>query len=110
MLRNAERADPKSWRLKNRNACSNARTAARVPGEGGFLGGGGSGFGGSNLLLAGSGLRCAACGLGFATNARFGAGLRTGLFDASCSVRFPDGFFLPFFLGATLTERLAGFF
>ncbi|MFY9557608.1 MAG: hypothetical protein WAV20_07880 [Blastocatellia bacterium] len=39
------------------NACSKVRTAAKVPGEGGFLGNCGSGFGASALLLARTALR-----------------------------------------------------
>jgi len=38
--------------LNSRSACSKARTAARVPGEGGFFGGAGSGLGISALRLA----------------------------------------------------------
>src|SRR5262249_2625576 len=110
MLRNAERAPVKSCRLNSRNACSKARTAARVPGEGGFLGGGGSGLGGNILLLEVSGLRVAVLGLALATTARFGAALRTGRFDATCFARFGADFLLFSFLGTALAERLAAFF
>ena len=56
-LRKPDRAGPKSCRLKRRNACSKARTAASVPGDGGFFGGAGKGFGASILRLASIALR-----------------------------------------------------
>jgi len=80
-----------------------------VPGEGGFLGGGGSGLGGSNLFLEGCGFRDAVLDLALATTGRFGAAFRTGRFDATCLVRLESDFLLPSFLGAALAERLAGF-
>src|SRR5438132_2269780 len=49
-------AAAKSCRLNSRNACSKARTAASVPGEGGFLGGAGRGFGASIRRLASAAL------------------------------------------------------
>jgi len=46
--------------LKRRKACSKARTAASVPGDGGFFGGAGSGFGASAVRRANIAFRACA--------------------------------------------------
>src|SRR5262249_10914297 len=88
------------------NACSKARTAASVPGEGGFFGGAGSGLGASAVRLANIAFRaCAFDSALFLATLFFGAGFRG---TAAFRRFYPLTTFA--FLGAAfLTGRLADF-
>ncbi|HZM89921.1 MAG TPA: hypothetical protein VFF31_25600 [Blastocatellia bacterium] len=67
--------------MKSRKACSKARTAASVPGDGGFLGGAGSGFGTKARRLASIAFRdCAFVGRFFGAENLAVCFLRDGFF------------------------------
>jgi len=94
--------------LKRRKACSKARTAASVPGDGGFFGGAGSGFGASAVRRANIAFRaCAFDSALFLTKLAFETDLPAA-FLVSATFRGFDG--ATRFLGtAFLTARLIDF-
>src|SRR5207247_10818042 len=100
--------------LNSRSACSKARTAARVPGEGGFFGGAGSGLGISALRLASNAFRDCGFGARFLTAINFAAiFLAEGLL-ATAALILLAGETVLFFFGTTFAttffvRRLASF-
>jgi hypothetical protein len=97
-------AELKSCRLNSRNACSNARTAASVPGDGGFFGGAGSGSGGNILRAARRALRGRTFGAGFLEARTFDVALRA---EAPFDLALDEELLRLFFLGMTFfTGRL----
>jgi len=94
--------------LKRRKACSKARTAASVPGDGGFFGGAGSGFGASAVRRANIAFRaCAFDTALFLDKLALGTALVAD-FLASAIFRAFEG--ATRFLGAAfLTARLVDF-
>jgi hypothetical protein len=89
-----------------RNACSKARTAASVPGDGGFFGGAGSGLGASAVRRANIAFRaCAFDSALFRARLTFGARFR-----ATAAFRgFVRETTFRFFVAAFLTARLDNF-